>query len=190
MPSFRVDYEENIPHLLRQFKHDMTLAVSHPAMAASGSNLGDYATHYVPAVLNGQVKDTTGTVVEGAMVSTITGHFTVTDADGNYTLTIDSPGIYSVKAYKDSVIDVALDKEVFLGQTTTLNFRQVKKGDVNGDGFVDLVDAVLVLQLLVGIEIDPLFDIYKQADVSGDQEIGIEELIYILQYVSELRLIP
>ena len=26
MPSFRVDYEENIPHLLRQFKHDMTLA--------------------------------------------------------------------------------------------------------------------------------------------------------------------
>ena len=161
-----------------------------PAFAGIGSNLGDYATHYTPATLNGQVKDTTGTAVQGATVSTIAGHFTVTDADGNFTLMIDSPGIYTVSAYKDSVIDVTLDTEVFLGQTATLNFRQVQKGDVNGDTYVDLTDAILVLKLLVGFEIDPQIDIYGEADVNGDFKIGIEELIYILQYVSGLRTAP
>lgn len=59
------------------------------------------------------------------------------------------------------------------------------KGDVNGDGNVDLVDAILALQVMAGIE--PSATVYKEADVNGDGKIGIEEVIYVFQKVSGLR---
>ncbi len=55
-------------------------------------------------------------------------------------------------------------------------------GDINCDDNIDLTDAILVLQLLVGIEPDQ--NICKDADVNGDDKIGLEEMIYILQKVS------
>jgi len=57
-------------------------------------------------------------------------------------------------------------------------------GDVNGDGKVDLNDAMLVLRILDGI---PVGNINLNADVNGDGRIGVEELGYILQKVAELR---
>ena len=57
--------------------------------------------------------------------------------------------------------------------------------NVNGDGNVDLADAILALQVIAGIE--PTTPVYKEADVNGDGRIGIEEVIYILQKVSGLR---
>jgi len=57
-------------------------------------------------------------------------------------------------------------------------------GDVNGDGKVDLNDAMLVLRILDGI---PVGNINLNADVNGDGKIGLEELGYILQKVAELR---
>ncbi len=57
--------------------------------------------------------------------------------------------------------------------------------DVNGDGTVDLTDAILAIQILCGIT--PTQTVYEAADVSGDGKIGIEEVIYILQKVSGMR---
>jgi len=57
-------------------------------------------------------------------------------------------------------------------------------GDVNGDGKVDLADAMPVLRILAGI---PVQNINLNADVNGDGKIGLEELGYILQKVAELR---
>lgn len=59
------------------------------------------------------------------------------------------------------------------------------KGDVNGDGIVDLKDAVLALQIMTGITPDS--DIQLNADVNGDGKIGMAEVVYILQYVAGLR---
>jgi len=56
-------------------------------------------------------------------------------------------------------------------------------GDVNGDGMVDLADAITALQILAGI--NPLA--YIRADVNNDGKIGIEETVYILQMVAGLR---
>jgi len=61
----------------------------------------------------------------------------------------------------------------------------VQKGDVNGDGKVDLEDSILALQIVVGI--DPSQDIFKSADVNGDDRIGTEEAIYILEIVVGVR---
>jgi hypothetical protein len=57
-------------------------------------------------------------------------------------------------------------------------------GDVNGNGKVDLDDAMLVLRILAGI---PVGNVNLNADVNGDGKIGLEELGFILQKVAELR---
>jgi hypothetical protein len=54
-------------------------------------------------------------------------------------------------------------------------------GDISGDGKVDLSDAILALQLMVGI--NPAQTIYKTADVNGDEKIGMEEAVYILKKI-------
>jgi hypothetical protein len=59
------------------------------------------------------------------------------------------------------------------------------KGDIDGDGDLDLSDAVLALQVLAGI--DPSAIVHKEADVNGDGKIGKEEVIYILQKVCGVR---
>jgi hypothetical protein len=60
----------------------------------------------------------------------------------------------------------------------------VNGGDLNGDGTIDLQDAILALQILSSA---PLTQIYKEADINGDGTIGIPEAIYILQKVGEIR---
>jgi hypothetical protein len=58
-------------------------------------------------------------------------------------------------------------------------------GDINGDRNVDLQDAILALQIMVGIH--PISVVYKDADVNDDGKIGLGEANYVLQYVSGLR---
>ena len=59
------------------------------------------------------------------------------------------------------------------------------KGDVNGDGIIDMKDTVLVLQIMAGITPDS--EIQIKADVNGDSNIWLAEVVYILQYVAGLR---
>ena len=57
--------------------------------------------------------------------------------------------------------------------------RTTKKGDINGDQKIDLLDLILILQISVGIE--PSSNVYIEADVDGDGKISVIEAIYILQ---------
>ena len=50
---------------------------------------------------------------------------------------------------------------------------------------VDLEDAILALQVTVGIT--PSSTVFKDADVNGDDKIGLHEVVYILSKVSALR---
>ena len=59
----------------------------------------------------------------------------------------------------------------------------VIKGDINGDGNVSLSDAILALQIVIGLNSDST---HLDADVNGDGKIGLEEVIYILQKISGL----
>jgi len=59
--------------------------------------------------------------------------------------------------------------------------------DGDGDGNAcdpDLVDAILVIQMLSGKQVDAN---YKPSDFSGDGRIGLEDVMYVLQYLAGLR---
>ena len=62
-------------------------------------------------------------------------------------------------------------------------------GDINGDGDVNLTDAILALQVISGMNPIGVRSDYASsgADVNEDGKIGLEEVIYTLQVVSELR---
>ena len=91
-------------------------------------------------------------------------------------ITIDGNMNLKVKAFKSGYIP---------SETLTVNYLILAKGDINGDGVVDMTDAVTVLKILGGD--DSLFPVYKEADVNGDNKIGAEEMVYILQKVGKLR---
>ena len=59
------------------------------------------------------------------------------------------------------------------------------KGAVNGDTVVDLADAIAVLHILSGIEIQ--FAVNPGADVDGNEKITMAEELFILQNISGLR---
>jgi len=61
----------------------------------------------------------------------------------------------------------------------------VKKGDVNGDGNVDMADAVLALKILAGME--PPLAVSREVDVNGDSRIGLEEILSIIERIAGLR---
>ena len=57
--------------------------------------------------------------------------------------------------------------------------------DINGNNTVELDDAILVLQVLAGL--DPASPVLNVYDINGDNRVGIEEVICVLQIMSELR---
>ena len=57
-------------------------------------------------------------------------------------------------------------------------------GDVNGDGAVELTDAILALKAVLGMS-DPF--VCYTADINGDGKIGLAEAGYVLQEVASLR---
>jgi len=63
------------------------------------------------------------------------------------------------------------------------------KGDINGDGRVDLADAVLALKVMAGLKPAGIRENYSTsgADVNGDGKVGAADVGYILQYAAGLR---
>ncbi|MCX5846568.1 MAG: hypothetical protein NTW12_09490 [Deltaproteobacteria bacterium] len=58
-------------------------------------------------------------------------------------------------------------------------------GDLNGDTFITLADAIMTMQVLSGIT--PNQSIVQSAEVNSDGKIGMPEAIYILQKAADLR---
>ena len=69
--------------------------------------------------------------------------------------------------------------------TVTWEIIEIAPGDINGDGYVDMDDAILALQ--INSNINPAQKGWIEADVNEDGRIGMVEIIYILQKVTGLR---
>lgn len=59
----------------------------------------------------------------------------------------------------------------------------IDQGDVNGDGQTDLVDIVLALQVVTGVNVS--LELVRDADINNDNKIGLPEAIAILKIISE-----
>ncbi len=58
-------------------------------------------------------------------------------------------------------------------------------GDLTADGNVDVIDAIMTMQLLTGEMPEP--GVSKTADVDHDGKVGLSEALYILQLIAQIR---
>ena len=100
-----------------------------------------------------------------------------------------------------NVADVLVDGKPFDGKVSgntytipevtalhTISAAFILQGDVNGDGSVDLQDAIAAMRLLSNIPLIPSDPpVHKAAGVGVRNRIGIADVIFILQTVAALR---
>jgi hypothetical protein len=75
--------------------------------------------------------------------------------------------------------------EEYLNGTDPTDPMSARRGDIDGDKDVTLLDVIVVLKMLSGI--DPEVEVTTYGDVTGDERIGIEEALFVLHKVSGLR---
>ncbi|MCP4109960.1 MAG: hypothetical protein GY749_31300 [Desulfobacteraceae bacterium] len=88
-----------------------------------------------------------------------------------------SKHLYGVWGDSESNVFVVGDSGVILRYSSYANIP----GDVDGNGVVELPDAILALKVMAGIENAGIIN--RDADVSLDSKIGMEEVSYILRTV-------
>ena len=117
--------------------------------------------------------------------------FDLTDPDKNGTYDADYSdftynGDYQITFYaRNENGNVTPSPATIITVSGGQEFNSVDLGDVNNSGTVDLTDAILVLQVLAGIELS--LPLYIEADVNGDSKISLEEAIHALQVISGIR---
>ncbi|MCP4350604.1 MAG: hypothetical protein GY795_34485 [Desulfobacterales bacterium] len=89
---------------------------------------------------------------------------------------------------KYDIIVYAKNSEGNVSLPITTRFYQEISGDIDGDHNADLTDALLVLKILAGINVEPREDYSTSGvDVNGDNKVGMEEVVYILQNVAGMK---
>jgi hypothetical protein len=112
--------------------------------------------------------------------------------ENNYELTVSanpSEGYYFV-SWTDEGVYVTNQKSftyiVTNHRTLTANFESfvVLIGDVNGDGFVNVLDAVWLISHILGDT--PVGFIFENADINGDAFINVADLTALINLVLEI----
>ena len=104
------------------------------------------------------------------VVLTITAHVAEDMAEGQYMVRIVEPLLVLTDGNSAAIS----------ATQTVVTIEDYLKGDVNGDGKVDLVDAVLVINHYVGKPVVRFVE--KAADVSGDGKADLVDAVKIINY--------
>ncbi|MFC1857914.1 peptidylprolyl isomerase [Thermodesulfobacteriota bacterium] len=83
------------------------------------------------------------------------------------------------------LLDNALTADNLVTISDIIVFPDFQIGNVDGNGKLDIADAILVLQALTGTT--QSVKIFPEADVNGNEAIGLDEAIYVLQIVAGVR---
>ncbi len=119
--------------------------------------------------------------INGGAYTNATG--TVSPGDSVKVLQTSS-GNYSTKT--DAVMTISSVTDTF--SVTTLT-EAISSGDINGNGKIDLTDAIIALKFLSGLNPSEIRTGYRSSgfDVNNDAKIGLAEAVYVLQLVAGLR---
>jgi hypothetical protein len=113
----------------------------------------------------------------------------LTTGDGGYFLGVFQPGNYNIIVTATGYETLNTPGVVIPeGDLTTKDFSLApvsSEGDINGDGPTNLADAVMAMQIMVGL--DPGQDVYLQNEVNDNSQIDLEEAVFILQKTAGLR---
>jgi hypothetical protein len=141
-------------------------------------------------VISGFVKNGSAGIPHVAITFNPASGQTSTDNNGTYSRSVTSGWIGditpflsgyifnpNIRNYTNNVIAHLKDQDFAAVYT-------VKKGDIDGDGNVNLTDAILALQVMAGQQPASL---NLAADVNSDGRIGMADVIYILQKVAGMQ---
>ncbi len=123
------------------------------------------------------------------------GSYTISGlSSGDYRLEANTGGTdYALKYFNDALsFSTALKVNVILSQTANADFQLLSlpafRGDISGDGKIDLADAILAIGIPAGVISEAM--VYKSGDVNGNGKIGTEEAVYDLQGIARIREMP
>lgn len=184
-----------------------------PYILLTQANMAAWGITAGKGAIIGRIVDSanpTTVYVAGATVSA-TGaskSYTVVYLDDNLTIaagaTTQAGGRFLVLNVDDGdTVSVTASKEFWDFQTRSFRvyansvsmgsiagtYSSFRKGDIDGNGLVNLADAVLALQVVAGMQPAGIRTDYATsgADVTGDGKIGLPEVIHIIQVLAGLR---
>jgi hypothetical protein len=108
--------------------------------------------------------------------------FAVTSNSGGFAIPIIEAGTYQV-TFSGPALPATMKTAIVGEVSVLLDLQLLAKGDINGDGNVNLADATLALQVMSGLYPEGIHPDYASADVNGDGQIGWAEVMYIMQVV-------
>jgi hypothetical protein len=91
---------------------------------------------------------------------------TTTDPDGYFEFTGVTPGTYTFRAVADGYLEAVCEGASVVAPLTTLMAVELVAGDVNGDGEINIVDAVAIGGAFGDPEPDPSVDLNKDGAVN------------------------
>jgi hypothetical protein len=97
----------------------------------------------------------------------------------NLTVTLNSDtGKYSQTCSGNITLG---EKKTFIAQASETSLTLHKKGDVNVDGSVDVLDLIIVAKALGTYPGDPKYN--PNVDINGDGDIDVLDLIWVAKYI-------
>ena len=90
----------------------------------------------------------------------------------------------SISYEPESTFDNNLVDQKFLIKNGTVQVNTIRPGDINGDGTVDVNDALLLLNYVCDLRKD---EVKGNPDVNGDGAVNNKDVVILLRYIAEVE---
>lgn len=85
---------------------------------------------------------------------------------------------------KENVFNESLENQNFLVKNGTVQIGKYRPGDINGDGTVDINDALLLLNYVCDLRKD---EVKGNPDVNGDGAVNNKDVVILLRYIAKFE---
>ena len=85
---------------------------------------------------------------------------------------------------KENVFNESLKNQNFLVKNGTVQIGKYRPGDINGDGTVDVNDALLLLNYVCDLRKD---EVKGNPDVNGDGKVNNKDVVILLRYIAKFE---